>query len=55
MRWLLFIPLGLYEITLLLISFALTFLPMSIRLRLLILRIYNHARKLPGIAWYKGE
>ncbi len=51
MRWILFLPLGVYELFLLIISWALV----SMSERKLATKIYLHAQNLPGIDWYKNE
>ncbi|WP_460188807.1 hypothetical protein [Thiomicrorhabdus hydrogeniphila] len=49
MRWVLFIPLGIYEAVLLLLTFLMALLPNKTIATIL----YNHAQKLPGLDWYK--
>lgn len=52
MRWLLIVPLGLYEIVLLLIAYICAlFKPLHPVTRVL----YNHAKKLPDAEWYKQK
>lgn len=48
MRWILFVPLGVYELILL----TLTFLAALVHKKTA-WRLYNHAQKLPDVNWYK--
>lgn len=52
MRWLLAVPLGLYEIALLIIAcFCALFKPLHPIAKVL----YNHAQELPDAKWYKQK
>lgn len=52
MRKLLYVPLGIYELLLILIAFLCTF---NKKLHLIGLALYRHAQKLPKQEWYEGN